>query len=54
MNASILIDNNTRDLLKNLGKKGQTYDQVIRELIQEKNRIDSTQDKTISNTANGI
>lgn len=46
MTALILIKNNTREILKNLGKKGQTYDQVIRELIETKHKLDSTESKS--------
>ena len=31
--STILIRNRTRDRLKEIGKKGQTYDAVINELI---------------------
>jgi hypothetical protein len=36
MNACILIDTKTRSKLKDLGKKGQTYDSIINELIQQR------------------
>jgi len=31
--GTILIKNTTRERLKNIGKKGQTYDELINELI---------------------
>jgi hypothetical protein len=34
--ATILISNRTRERLKEIGKKGQTYDQLINELISLK------------------
>jgi hypothetical protein len=34
--GTILVESRTRELLKELGKKDQTYDQVINELIQLK------------------
>jgi hypothetical protein len=37
---TILVETKTRDLLKELGKKDQTYDQVINELIQTKRKIE--------------
>ena len=33
--TTIQISKNTRDLLKALGKKGETYDQVIRKLLSK-------------------
>ena len=38
MNTTILIRNETRELLKRLGRKNQTYDQLINELIKRKGR----------------
>jgi hypothetical protein len=37
---TILVETRTRELLKELGKKAQTYDQVINELIQTKRKIE--------------
>jgi hypothetical protein len=37
---TILVETRTRELLKGLGKKDQTYDQVINELIQTKRKIE--------------
>jgi hypothetical protein len=34
--TTIVIQNETRKLLKQIGKKGQTYDQIIEELIRLK------------------
>ncbi len=40
--GTILIKNRTRDRLRQIGGKGQTYDQLINELIDtRKKRIDS-------------
>jgi transcription antitermination factor NusA-like protein len=36
MKASLIINNNTREILKAIGKKGETYDQIIRELKEKK------------------
>lgn len=46
MKASLIINDSTREILKTIGKKGQTYDQVIRELIEKKNRLDSIESKS--------
>ena len=35
MNTTIVITKETRDNLKNLGQKGQTYDDLIQKLIKE-------------------
>jgi hypothetical protein len=37
---TILVETRTRELLKGLGKKDQTYDQVINELIQKRRKIE--------------
>lgn len=34
--TTVLIQRRTRDLLKKIGRKNQTYDELIYELIQEK------------------
>jgi hypothetical protein len=34
--TTVLIQTRTRDLLKKIGRKNQTYDELIYELIQEK------------------
>ena len=47
MTASLLINDSTREILKTIGKKGQTYDQIIRELIEKKNRLDFIESKSI-------
>jgi predicted CopG family antitoxin len=36
MNSTILIRNKTREKLKEIGKKSQTYDDIINELINRK------------------
>jgi hypothetical protein len=38
--TSIIIDTKTRDELKQIGRKNQTYDELIKELIDFKNNID--------------
>jgi len=35
LNTTILVTKETRKLLKQLGKKGETYDQVINELAKK-------------------
>jgi hypothetical protein len=35
-NTTILVNIKTRKLLQELGKKDQTYDEIIRELIKQK------------------
>ena len=37
--TSIIIDIETRNELKQIGRKNQTYDQLIRELIKFKNTM---------------
>jgi effector-binding domain-containing protein len=34
MKTTIVIEDSTRDLLRHVGRKEQTYDQVIKELIK--------------------
>jgi hypothetical protein len=34
--TTILLQGTTRELLRKIGRKDQTYDQIINELIQEK------------------
>lgn len=34
--TTIIIENTTRELLKQLGRKNQTYDQLINELVELK------------------
>jgi hypothetical protein len=41
MKTNILIENATKELLKQLGRKSQTYDEVISELIDTKTKRDS-------------
>ncbi len=36
LTSTISITRNTRDLLKTLGKKGDTYDDLIRQLVDMK------------------
>lgn len=32
--TTILVENSTKDILKHIGRKDQTYDQLINELIK--------------------
>jgi hypothetical protein len=36
LKSTIAISRNTRDLLKTMGKKGDTYDELIRQLVDMK------------------
>ena len=38
--TSIIIDTETRNELKQIGRKNQTYNELIRELINFKNNMD--------------
>ena len=44
--TSILIDANTRKILSEIGKKYQTYNDIIRELIETKNKLDSLEKRS--------
>ena len=46
MRTSILIETNTRNVLRRIGRKEQTYDDIIRELIISKNSLDESEEKT--------
>jgi hypothetical protein len=37
--TSIIVENSTRNELRKIGRKEQTYDQVIRELIEIKQNL---------------
>ncbi|MDN5846655.1 MAG: hypothetical protein L0H53_10330 [Candidatus Nitrosocosmicus sp.] len=41
--TTIIIDVKTRNILKNIGRKEQTYDDIIKELIDKKNNVPNTQ-----------
>lgn len=45
--SSILIDANTRKSLSEIGKKYQTYNDIIQELIESKNKLDSLEKGSI-------
>ena len=45
-NSTILLKKETRLLLSKIGRKEQTYDQLIRELILSKNKLDKLEDKS--------
>jgi hypothetical protein len=38
--STIQLNKETRSLLHNIGRKGQTYDEVINDLISKKNRLE--------------
>ncbi len=42
--TTIKVRVSTRDLLKSLGRKGETYDEIIRRLIHEAKKEDSNVD----------
>jgi hypothetical protein len=44
LDSTIAISRNTRDMLKQLGHKGETYDQLIKNLIKLKGNVSSSQD----------
>lgn len=44
--TSIVVNNQTRDFLRSLGKKDQTYDQIILELLETKKKSDLLEVKT--------
>jgi hypothetical protein len=44
--STILLKKETRLLLSKIGRKEQTYDQLIRELILSKNKLDKIEDKS--------
>lgn len=45
--TTILIETKTRQQLKEIGRKGQTYDEVLRELIAKKNNIQHLPESTL-------
>jgi hypothetical protein len=44
--ATIALKKDTRTKLSNIGRKNQSYDHVIRDLIKSKNKLDSLEGKT--------
>jgi len=44
--ATIALKKETRRILVNLGRKNQSYDQLIRELIKSKNKLDTLEGET--------
>jgi hypothetical protein len=44
--ATIALKKTTRQILTELGRKNQSYDEVIRESISSKNKLDSLESKT--------
>jgi hypothetical protein len=52
MKTSIVIENSTRELLKHIARKDQTYDQLINVLIKSrKSNQDSLDDRIASLTS---
>jgi hypothetical protein len=43
--STIQLNKKTRILLHNIGRKGQTYDEVINELISKKNGLELLESK---------
>jgi hypothetical protein len=41
ISSTIAISRGTRDMLKEIGRKGETYDELIRQLINVKRNLDS-------------
>jgi hypothetical protein len=39
--TTILVETNTRESLKRIGNKGQTYDQIVNDLIKIKGEADA-------------
>lgn len=46
--TSIIVEHNTRNELRRIGRKEQTYDQVINELIKIKQNLEEGRKKTDS------
>ena len=46
--TTILVEKKTRDRLRKIGFKGQTYDQVISELLKGKDSLDPNLLKSVS------
>lgn len=44
--ATIALKKETRSILSEIGRKNQSYDQVIRDLLKSKNKLDSLEGKT--------
>lgn len=38
MDTSIRLDSEVRDMLKDIGKKGETYSDIIKRLVREHNK----------------
>lgn len=43
--STILLEKETRQKLRKTGYKGQTYDEIIKELLQSKNSLEISLDK---------
>ena len=50
---TILVEKKTRDKLRKIGFKGQTYDQVISELLKAKDSLDPNLLKSVSSESLG-
>jgi hypothetical protein len=44
--TTVLVETDTRELLRRIGRKEQTYDQLIRELIDERMKSKYSQRRT--------
>jgi hypothetical protein len=51
MKSTIILERATRELLKMIGRKGQTYDQLIVELIKSKENNQDSLDSRHANLA---
>ena len=51
--TTILIENTTREKLREIGKKNQTYDQLIIELIKSKRNQDPLDSRVASMQSSG-
>ena len=47
-NSTILIKNPTRERLKRIGRKGQTYDEIIDDLLNQKEYENSLDRRMVS------
>jgi hypothetical protein len=43
--STILVESNTRERLKEVGRKGQTYDQLINQLLSASKMKENEQDE---------
>jgi hypothetical protein len=50
--TTILLKQETRSILSKIGRKDQTYDDVIVELIESKNKLDLLESNGVPNSRN--